>query len=155
MLSVSMEAPVESGVGRCSSGHVAYIMLYGCSHRWGYHGVGVTATGSSPLQCCEPCFVWKEVEERRWRRRICHSLPGFPAFKEPSEQPITFTYCQYTSLREGGCLIWNTPLSLQRSLSKPCGLYASVLTKELQKYPTVQSPFPLHILGRMMDKEFQ
>lgn len=107
--------PVESGVGRCSSGHVACIMLCGCWHGWCYHSVGITATGSSPLQCCKSCFIWKEVEERRCR--ICYPPDRLSCLQGTIRAAHYFQVLPVHHSREGGCLIWNTPLSPFKDLS--------------------------------------
>lgn len=98
----------------------------------------VIATSSSPLQHCGPCFVWKDVEERR--QSICHSHSGFPVFRESAEQPIALWHCQYIILEKKVSHLKHTVFSFQRTLSKPPG--ASVFTEELEKYPTMQYSFP-------------
>lgn len=104
------------------------------------------------------CRHGRRCPSRVGRREgvLSPSLTRCPHKSVPT-QPLSAACCPFwvflaagsgcTRVREGGCLIWNTLPSPFRELS-PSLLD---LTKELQKYPTMQSPFPSPF-GRMMDK---
>lgn len=61
---------------------------------------GLLLQAAVPSSAVSPALL--ERGRREGGARSAIPLLGFPVFKEPSEQPITFRYCQYITLEKVG-----------------------------------------------------